>query len=87
MWLILVKFKQKHLPNSERQELTNKMLLEVEGILATIPMELSFCQNALLVSIKLHYTEHWASPMPCNFQSFAVVFAMCIYRVRLSLWL
>lgn len=38
--------------NSKRQEFTNKMLLEVEGFLATIPMELSFCQNASLVSIK-----------------------------------
>ena len=46
------------MPNSERQEFTNKMLLEVEGLLATLPMELSFCQNALLVSIKtsLHRT-------------------------------
>lgn len=58
IWLITVKFKQRHLPDSERQEFTNKMLLEVEGLLATIPMELSFCQNALLVSIKtsLHRT-------------------------------
>lgn len=54
------------------------MLLEIEDFLATIPVELSFCQNVLAVSIKTLLHGTLAPPKPYNFQGFAVVL-WCVF--------